>query len=219
MQAFLARATKNKEKYVYFGNLFAEEEQYKSDLFRGLALVNPQDKDILHDIREPLPFRSDSIPGFQSQDVFEHVERDTVAKIFDEIFRCLAPNGLFRLSLPDYNSPLLRSRSAFDGDGKIIGDLAMGAMLTGIMNGGIEVSFAENGEAHLWFPTYDQVLNLILHSQIRKCSEIIVHHAWINRTEFIANDFDQSLMPVRRTPPGDMRAGGKPISIVIDFRK
>jgi hypothetical protein len=219
MILFGRKTQKTEEKYIYFGSLLPSEEQYKSDLFRGLALSNPHDKDIVHDIRNPLPFQNESIRGFQSQDVFEHVERELVPKIFDEIFRCLVRGGLFRLSLPDYNSPLLRSRSAYDSEGNILGDLALGATLTGIMNGGIDVKFAEDGDAHLWFPTYDQILHLILHSELRKSLSISVHHAWLNRTQFIINDFDQSVMPVQRVPPLDMRAGGKPISIVIDFVK
>jgi SAM-dependent methyltransferase len=219
MILFGRKTQKTEEKYIYFGSLLPSEEQYKSDLFRGLALSNPHDKDIVHDIRNPLPFQNESIRGFQSQDVFEHVERELVPKIFDEIFRCLVRGGLFRLSLPDYNSPLLRSRSAYDSEGNILGDLALGATLTGIMNGGIDVKFAEDGDAHLWFPTYDQILHLILHSELRKSLSISVHHAWLNRTQFIINYFDQSVMPVQRVPPLDMRAGGKPISIVIDFVK
>jgi SAM-dependent methyltransferase len=207
------------ERYVYFGNLWPHEEQYKSDLFRGLALTNPQDKDILHDIRRPLPFQDGSVRGFQSQDVFEHVDRQTVPKIFDEIFRCLASGGIFRLSLPDYNSPLLKSRSVYDSDGHILGDLAMGTAVSGRINGGLNVTFAEGGDAHIWFPTYEQVLHLILASEIRKCTTISVHHAWINRAEFVVKEFDQAVMPVKRVPPEDMRAGGKPISIVVDFRK
>jgi hypothetical protein len=219
MILFGRKTQKTEEKYIYFGSLLPDEEQYKSDLFRGLALSNPHDKDIVHDIRKPLPFQNESIRGFQSQDVFEHVERELVPKIFDEIFRCLVRGGLFRLSLPDYNSPLLRSRSAYDSEGNILGDLAVGATLTGIMNGGVDVKFAEDGDAHLWFPTYDQILHLILHSELRKSWSISVHHAWLNRTQFILNDFDQSVMPVQRVPPLDMRAGGKPVSILIDFVK
>ncbi len=208
-----------KNGYIYFGSLFPYEEQYKSGLFCGLALSNPQDKDILHDVREPLPFRDGSVPGFQSQDVFEHVTREAFPKIFDEIYRCLSPEGLFRLSLPDYNSPLLKRRSVYNSDGSILGDLAMGAGVSSGMNGGIEVKFADGGDAHLWFPTYDQILHLIVLSEIRKCSSIAVHHAWINRRQFVCNEFEQSLMPVRRAPPADLRAGGQPISSVVDFIK
>jgi SAM-dependent methyltransferase len=206
-------------RYLYFGNLAPREQQYKSGYFYGLTPHPEADRDICHDARDRLPFAEASIKAIQSQDVFEHIEYDRVAFIFDEIFRCLIPGGIFRLSMPDYNSPLLKSRSVYDADANVLFDAAMGGSVVGKMNGGIEVKFAPNGEAHLWFPTYSNVTALILSSQIRKSSTIDVHHAWIDAKRFICKEFDQAIMPVRRSPPNDMRADGKPISIIIDFIK
>ena len=207
------------DKYVYFGNLLPEEEQYRSDLFVGLALNNPYEKDILHDATKPLPFADHTVIGFQSQDVFEHIEFAKIRLSLDEVFRCLRQGGLFRLSLPDYNSPVLKSRSVYDCDGNLLCDLAMGGSVRGTMNGGLTVSFGDGGGSHLWFPTYCNVLHLIVSSKIRKCSSISIHHAWLDAKTYICKEFDQTIMPVRRTPPKDMRAGGKPVSIVIDFVK
>jgi hypothetical protein len=210
---------KMSEKYVYFGNLCPDEEQYKSDLFVGLALSKLYGKDILHDIRTALPFHDNSVIGFQSQDVFEHIAYEKVPFILDEIFRCLRPGGPFRLSLPDYNSPLLKSRSVYDHGGNLLCDLAVGGTVNGNMNGGLNVSFTQDGNAHLWFPTYSNVLHLIISSQIRKCSSILIQQTWIDSNTYVCKQFDQTIMPVTRTPPADMRADGKPISIVIDFVK
>jgi hypothetical protein len=99
-------------KYLYFGNLFPHEDQFKSGLFAGLAIHPKYDRDIPHDIRTPLPFADGSIEGCQAQDVFEHLEYEAVTEVLDDVYRCLAPAAPFRLSVPDYNSPLLRSRTA-----------------------------------------------------------------------------------------------------------
>jgi len=208
-----------KAHYLYFGNLAIREQQYQSGLFYGLTPHPEKDRDICHDARDPLPFRDASITGFQSQDVFEHIEYGRIAFILDEVFRCLAPGGIFRLSVPDYNCPLLKSRSVYDADGNVLFDAAMGGSVSGKMNGGMEVTFPPDCKAHLWFPTYSNVTALIVASQIRKSSAIIFHHAWIDSKRFICNDFDQTIMLVRRSPPNDMRADGKPISIVVDFIK
>lgn len=208
-----------RQPYIYFGNLFPHEPQFHSGLFRALALYPRFERDIEHDIRNKLPFPDESIQGFQSQDVFEHVPFDAVSGILDDIFRCLMPGGIFRLSLPDYNSPLLKSRSVYDAAGHVLYDAAMGGSVVGHMTGGLQVSFPDGGDAHLWFPTYTNVLELIVSSDIRKCSNIEFIHHWINSTDYLCKDFDQSIMPVQRTPPNDMRAEGKPISIVIDFVK
>lgn len=206
-------------KYVYFGNLFPEEPQYRSGLFHGLALHPRFDRDIPHDARRPMVFADNSIDGFQSQDVFEHIEFGKVGGILDDIYRCLKHGGVFRLSLPDYNSPLLRSRSIYDCNGRILNDASMGGTITGSMSGGVSVSFPDGGDAHLWFPTYASVLQLIVESQIRKCTTIKFHHYWVNTTDYVCDQFDHTLMPVTRTPPRDMRADGKPISLVVDFIK
>lgn len=205
--------------HIYFGNLSPREEQYKSGRFYGLSPRPETERDIRHDARDPLPFGSASIRVFQSQDVFEHIEYERVPFVLDEIFRCLRSGGIFRLSLPDYNSPLLKSRSVYDAAGNVLFDAAMGGSVAGKMNGGLEVSFPEGGQAHVWFPTYGNVNALIVSSEIRKCSSIVFHHAWIDSSRYICKEFDHTIMPVRRTPPGDMRAGGKPISIVVDFIK
>ncbi|MCW2284366.1 SAM-dependent methyltransferase [Rhodoblastus acidophilus] len=205
--------------YIYFGNLSPNEEQYKSGLFYAIALNKRFDRDIAHDARLPMPFETESIKGFQSQDVFEHIPYPELPRILDDVFRCLRTEGIFRLSVPDYNSPLLQKRSVYDCDGNILCDLAIGGSVSAKTSEGVKVAFAPGGDAHLWFPTYANLMQLIVSSEIRKCSKITTHHAWIDRRNWICNPFDDSIMPVLRTPPRDMRADGKPISIVIDFIK
>jgi SAM-dependent methyltransferase len=95
---------KIQDHFIYFGNLFPNEPQYKSGLFYGLAMFPEFDRDILHDAKSPMPFSDGSIRGFQSQDVFEHIPYDKVTAILDDIFRCLRNGGIFRLSVPDYHS-------------------------------------------------------------------------------------------------------------------
>lgn len=207
------------ERYLYFGNLLPYEKQYVSGMFAGLALVPRYANDIRHDARDPLPFADGSVPGFQSQDVFEHFEYSSVPRVLDEIYRCLRPGGLFRLSRPDYNSPLLRGRAVYDDEGRILCDVAMGGRLACKLNERVTVSFPAGGDAHVWFPTYDGLLRLLIASDIRRCASIEVHHAWFSRHEYVCKPFDQSLMPVQRSPPSDMRAGGKPVSLVVDFVK
>lgn len=206
-------------QYVYFGNLFPNEPQYKSGKFVGLALSPKFDRDVLHDARHPMRFEDDSVHGFQSQDVFEHIEYEKLPTILDDIYRCLKPGGLFRMSVPDYQSPLLMARSVYDHEGNILLDLSMGGKLSAAHGGQVDVQLPSDGSAHLWHPTIQSVRALILQSDIRKCDRIEFLHYWETRSEAVVHAFDHTLMPVARVPPHDMRAGGKPISIVVDFIK
>ena len=209
----------NGERYAYFDNLFPNEPQFQSGLFVGLALKRRFERDIEHDVTTPLPFASDSIAGFQSQDVFEHLPYEKLPDILNEVYRCLRVGGIFRMSVPDYNSPLLRQRSVYDSNGNILCDVSMGGTVSCTLNGSVKASFAAGGDAHLWFPTYSNVLHLIISSEVRRCSQIKVQHAWLDANRYVCLPFDHGIMPVSRTPPADQRAGGKPISMVLDFIK
>jgi SAM-dependent methyltransferase len=205
--------------YMYFGNVFENSAHYRSGLFQGLALHPKTDRDLRHDATDPLPFEDQSIGGFQSQDVFEHLEYTSVVGVLDEIHRCLKPGGRFRLSLPDYNSPVLKSRSVYDSAGNVLCDLAMGGRVAARIGSAVEVAFLPGGDSHLWFPTYARLLELIIRSNIRKSAQISIHHAWLDAKSYVCLPFEQGDMPVSRVPPLDMRAEGKPISIVVDFLK
>jgi hypothetical protein len=96
----------------------------------------------------------------------------------------------------------------------------MGGQVSSEMLGPVKVSWTgSEGGAHLWFPTYAKLARLVLSSNLRKCTTIKVHHAWFDAHDYVCEPFDQSIMPVSRTPPADMRADGKPISLVVDFVK
>jgi hypothetical protein len=96
----------------------------------------------------------------------------------------------------------------------------MGGRVSSDTLGPIRVSWAgREGDDHVWFPTYAKVAQLILSSNLRKCETIKLQHGWLDAHNYICEPFDQSIMPVVRTPPGDMRANGKPISLVVVFIK
>lgn len=207
-------------KGLYFGNLPKEERQYASGLFIGLALEPLHEREIRHDARDPLPVPDNSVERIQSQDVFEHIPYDALPPILDEIMRVLAPGGRFRLSLPDYNSPFLLSRCVFDEEGRILCDLRMGGSVRFDRKGrGRIVEFAEGGNAHLWFPTYPSLYALIQRSTLRHCRQIQWWQGFQDRTTALVLDIPEYDMWVKRAAPHDRRAGGKPVSLVVDFVK
>jgi len=54
-----------------------------------------------HDLRNPLPFDDNSIDFFFSEHFFEHLNKDDGIKLLSEIYRCLKPNGVSRITVPD----------------------------------------------------------------------------------------------------------------------
>ena len=191
-----------------------------SGRFVGLALTPTHRREIRHDAREPLPVADNSVEKIQSQDVFEHLKYESLPAVLDEIHRVLAPSGTFRLSVPDYHSPLVLSRCVFDENGGVIADLRMGGSVRyDAETKRRKVEFLPDGGAHLWFPTYQKVQALIARSRIGQCSAITFHHYFLNRKDHVVRDFPENEMFVKRAPPHDGRAGGLPVSIIIDFVK
>lgn len=206
-------------KNLYLGSLPITYPQYKSNLFVGLTLNPTHDKELKHDLRDSFPLKDSCIKLIQSEDTFEHIEYDKLPTILNDIYRILKPGGLFRLSLPDYNCSLLRDRSVYDSEGNWLCDLAVGGSVSATFNSKVQVTLTKDGDSHQWAPTFDSVTKLINNSELKKCCEITPHQYWINKKEFALYPFDQSTMPVQRTPPKDMRANGAPVSIVVDFVK
>ncbi|HEY0266270.1 MAG TPA: methyltransferase domain-containing protein [Rhizomicrobium sp.] len=207
------------ERYLYFGSLGRHERQYQVPNFIGLALNPAHDREIAHNLADPLPFDDDSIAKVQAQDVLEHLPFETVPGVLDEIWRVLKPGGVFRLSVPDYRSPVLKRRSVYDGRGRVIGDLLMGASpYLDTSTGDARVRFSTDGDAHLWFPRYELVTHLVLKSEIRK-SAIRFYQCFLDDHTYLAEPIPDEEMFVQRALPHDRRSGGAPVSIVADFVK
>lgn len=207
------------EQYLYFGSLGTHERQYRIANFVGLALNPAHDREIRHDATGPLPYPDNSIPKIQSQDVFEHLPFDRLPFVLDEIYRVLQPGGLFRLSVPDYRSPVLKRRSIYDARGRVTGDLMMGATpWFDEATGEAKVRFSDDGHAHIWFPRYELVTHLILKSEIRK-SAIHFYQCFLDDQTYLCEPLPDDGLFVQRAAPHDRRAGGAPVSIVVDFVK
>ena len=207
------------EQYLYFGSLGLHERQYQIANFIGLALQPAHAREIQHNLTDPLPFADNSIAKIQAQDVLEHVAFEKAVSILDEVYRVLRPGGTFRLSVPDYRSPVLKRRSIYDARGRVIGDLMMGA--TSYLDqttGDARVRFSEDGDAHLWFPRYELITHLVLKSEIRKAG-IHFYQGFIDDHTYLCEPVPENEMFVQRAAPHDRRAGGAPTSIIADFVK
>lgn len=208
------------EQYLYFGSLGLHERQYQVPNFIGLALEPKHDREVRHDATTALPFGDASIAKIQSQDVFEHLPFEKLPFVLDEVYRVLKPGGVFRLSVPDYRSPVMKRRSVYDWRGRVTGDLLMGATTYfDETTGDARVRFSEDGHAHIWFPRYELVTHLILKSEIRKSREIKFYQCFLDDHSFLCEPIPDEEMFVQRAAPHDRRAGGAPTSIVADFIK
>lgn len=208
------------DPYLYFGNLGTHERQFQVPNFIGLALKPTHEREKQHDLTAPLPYADASIARVQAQDVLEHLPFDKVSFVLDEIYRVLKPGGIFRMSVPDYRSPVHKRRSVYDWRGRAIGDLLMGAEpYFDDVSGDARIRFSNEGDAHLWFPRYELITHLVLKSEIRKSAAIKFYQCFLDDYTYLAEPLPEDELFVIRALPHDRRAGGQPVSIVADFVK
>lgn len=212
--------------YLYHGNLFPGEKQFKDRRFVGLCLGEPKhDREIQCDLNAPIPLPDNCADAFQSQDVIEHISPANVVCALNEIYRVVKPGGFIRISVPDYNSPFLMKRCVFDHLGNIYGDLACGTKVsTTDLNSGVQATFTlAAGANHLWFPTIEILSTLIKFSQLGNSRSIDFIHAnyspRLGKKPILSTLREQETFFVQRCPPHDMRADGLPVSLILDIVK
>lgn len=197
--------------YVYAGNCATNSWQYRHG-YVGLAISPVSDRDILHDMRNPLPYDDDTIDRFQSEDVFEHIAFQCIPDIIDDIYRTLKTGGLFRLSIPDYRCDVLRRRCLYSNAGEIVFDPGGG--------GTIDATLTVRDGGHLWFPRYETVAVLFNNTRFRRENIRFLQYYDEHGVGHL-DPIDYSLGFVKRTPDHDdrVRSPARPMSIVVDAYK
>ena len=124
----------------------------------GLSLQQENLIHIMHDITEPYPIKSNVVDSYIAEDVLEHIEKEKVVDVINEVYRILSPGGVLKISLPDYNSELY-FKICVCLDGEIVFDPSAGGDFVNnrITNGG-----------HMWFPKYEIVKELVMNTNFSK---------------------------------------------------
>ena len=208
----------NSEKiYLYCGDMEEQRREITNLDFIGLTLGN-SDKfmnkyHIQHDVTTKMNLKDNTVDIVQSEDVMEHIEYSKLKDSINEIYRVLKPNGLFRLSMPDYACEEAYRRSIKDRNGNIIFDR---------VGGGRYDSFNKKviGGGHVWFPIYNSV-KLLLESTNFSNDKINFLHYYDENKNPITKKIDYSLGYISRTPDHASRTANpyRPDSIVVDCYK
>lgn len=173
----------------------------------GIRLRPSDPAHIQHSLTEPIPLPDNSVDSFQSEDVFEHIEYQKLPAVINEIYRLLKPNAILRISLPDYNSDIYKSRCVLDSNGRIICDPGG--------NGG------PYDPPHCWFPTIENMTQLLNKTKFAQQGKIQFLHYTNPDGTAVMKPIDYSKGLVIRTPDFDKRAQNppRPFSIVVDLIK
>ena len=180
--------------------------------FACLSSNKHNETHLIHDITKPIPLPNNSVDVYLSEDVFEHLDYNSLPTIINEIYRVLKPGGVLRLAMPDYRCDILANRSLKDKTGNIIFDP---------QGGGSFVNGKIIGGGHLWFPYYETTKALLQQTDFFKRGQINFLHYYNQKNKSITTQIDYDVCYVRRTPDHDGRVS-KPyraMSIVVDLIK
>ena len=200
-----------KRIFLYAGYLPPDRiERTKKD-WVGVALDRSDNLHIQHDITTKMPIEDGTVDLYQSEDVFEHIEYESLPFVINDIYRALKPGGIMRISMPDYRCDVLFNRSMKNERGEIIFDAMGGGTynreLNKVMDGG-----------HLWFPRYETVKSLLDRTNFKYFN---FYHYYDQNNNPVCQSINYSLGWVDRTPDNDDRVKNpfRPMSIVVDSIK
>lgn len=197
----IRRLDLSKNIKLYAGDIpagrLSEEDLY------GLSITKADEKHFFHDITNKYPLPDNCICSYWAEDVLEHIDLGQIIPAINEIYRILKPNCLFRISLPDYNSPRLKKISMYSKDGKLLFDPTGGGDLgeEGVINGG-----------HIWFPTYDIIKSILEKTYFSKIKYLCYH---TKEGKLVKKDIDFSEGHLKRVNEDNKDV----YSIVIDCYK
>jgi SAM-dependent methyltransferase len=203
--------TKKSPLFLYAGDITDNYVEHYKD-YTGLSLIKNDTKHIKHDITLPMPLPDNCVDRYQAEDVFEHIEYSQLILVINEIYRVLKPGGFFRLSIPDYRCDVLYNRATKDSFGNIIFDIGGGGHYE---NGKVI------GGGHVWFPTIENVKNLLESTDFYTYGSINYLHYYDEKNISITKTIDYSFGWVNRTPDHDVRVKNphRCMSMVIDLYK
>lgn len=203
----------NDHIYLYAGDLSGKLLEDKDNRFIGLSLKYDDENHIQFDITNKFPLRDSSVDIFCAEDVMEHIEYSLQQKIFDEIYRILKPNGIFRLAVPDYRCDILLERTIKNKKGELKFDPGGGGAYSKIRNRVVK-------GGHVWFPRYESVKNIFDNSKFED-TKINYLHGYKGEHEILLKDIDYNICFIQRTPDNDIRVANprRPMSIVVDAIK
>ena len=91
-------------KYVNLGaGAFYHPLWHNVDVPNEYYSAQQENLHIAHDFtkHDPLPFESGSVKVFYCSHLIEHLSNVDVQRLFMEVYRCLVPGGVFRVTCPD----------------------------------------------------------------------------------------------------------------------
>lgn len=189
---------------LYAGNI-PDMKEYEDKNIVGLSISHHDKRTIFHDITKKFQIGDSRVDSFQAEEVLEHIPYEKIPDILEEVYRVLKPGGICRISVPDYNSPGLKKRSLYDYEGKLVFDPIGGGVYS---NEGVEFG------GHIWFPTYENVKELVEISPFNNAK----FYMYYDGDDLIQEEIDLSVGYIHRLY-SEYHISNRVTSIIVDLVK
>jgi predicted SAM-dependent methyltransferase len=130
----------------------------------------PGEWTVTHDLTTPIPLPDRSVSRIHTEDFLEHLAVERIESLLAECYRLLAPGGMMRIGLPDYNNP--KDRHC------------------------LEIGHDERDPKHITLTHYGLVKGIIERSPF---SHYEFYHYWVDGA-YVDGAMDFSLGMIKRTP-------------------
>lgn len=71
----------------------------------GIDLSSNDKRCIIRDLGKGLPFGNNEFDTIRAHNVLEHIKQEDYIFVWNEVYRCLKPNGIFEIEVPRWNKP------------------------------------------------------------------------------------------------------------------
>jgi predicted SAM-dependent methyltransferase len=130
----------------------------------------PGEWTVKHDLTKPIPLPNGSVTRIHTEDFLEHITAEQIKALLAECYRLLAPGGMMRIGVPDYNNPKDRPYLQRGSDKRYPG--------------------------HVTLTNYELIKDIIDSSPF---SRFEFYHYW-NGGAYVDRQMDYSLGMIQRTP-------------------
>ncbi len=139
-----------KEIKLYAGDI-TDEVHYNEKNLYGLSINKSDKRHIFHNIMDCYPLMDNCIYRYEAEEVLEYVPQEKQKNTLNEICRILKKGCCCRITISDFNSPYLMSRTMTDSRGQLIFDPGAGGRYgkNGIEGGAV------------YFPTYENFKEIL----------------------------------------------------------
>ena len=155
-------------------NLGGAEFRHPMPGYEGYISVDfdtaPGEWTVKHDLTKPIPLPSGSVMRIHTEDFLEHITVDEIKALLVECYRLLAPGGVMRIGVPDYNNPKDRSY--------------------------LQRGYDRRYPGHVTLTNYELMKDIIESSPF---SRYEFYHYW-DGGAYVDHPMDYSLGMIRRTP-------------------